>query len=195
MRKTPLTLGVLCIVFGSATALWKGFQLLLNGMSGSTMKGFTSLMAAAPRRPGQPDPAVLLAKTEAMVKQLLPYTSALLGAMLLFSLALIVIGIGMYKRQMWARTAAIGWSALALVYVLVEIVVQLTVIQPRTREMMKEMLASMPEGGAGGAAMMNAIGGAQGVIVVAAALLFWAPFPIVLLILNGRRSAAADFVG
>src|SRR6185436_573062 len=106
MRKTPLTLGVLCIVFGSVTALWKGFGLFLNSMSGSTMKGFTSLMAAAPRRPGQPDPAVLL-----------------------FAIALIVIGVGMYKRQMWARTAAIGWSALALVYVLVEIVVQLTVIQ------------------------------------------------------------------
>jgi hypothetical protein len=193
MRKTPLTLGVLCIVFGGITALWKAFGLFLNGMSGSTMKGFGALMAAAPRRPGQPDPAALMAKSQEIVKQLAPYTSALLGAMVLFSIALIVIGVGMYKRQMWARSAAIGWSALALFYVLVEIVVQLTIIQPRTREMMKEMFASMPDATAG-AAMMQAVGSAQGAIVVVTSLLFWAPFPIVLLILCGRRSAAADFV-
>lgn len=193
MRKTPVTLGVLCIVFGGVTALWKGFGLFLNSMSGSTLKGFGALMAAAPRRPGQPDPAVLMAKSQEMVKQLAPYTNALLAVMLLFSIALIVIGVGLYKRQSWARSAAIGWSVLGLFYVLAEIVVQLTVIQPRTREMMKEMFASMPDAAAGGA-MMQAVGSAQGAIVVVTALLFWAPFPIVLLILCGRRSAAADFV-
>jgi hypothetical protein len=194
MRKTPLTLGVLCIVFGGVTALWKGFGLFLNSMSGSTLKGFGALMAAAPRRPGQPDPAVLMAKSQEMVKQLAPYTNALLAVMLLFSIALIVIGVGLYKRQSWARSAAIGWSVLGLFYVLAEIVVQLTIIQPRTREMMKEMFASIPDGAAAGAAMMQAVGSAQGAIVVVTALLFWTPFPIVLLILCGRRSAAADFV-
>jgi uncharacterized membrane protein YhaH (DUF805 family) len=193
MRKTPVTLGVLCIVFGGVTALWKGFGLFLNSMSGSTLKGFGALMAAAPRRPGQPDPAVLMAKSQEMVKQLAPYTNALLAVMLLFSIALIVIGVGLYKRQSWARSAAIGWSVLGLFYVLAEIVVQLTVIQPRTREMMKEMFASMPDAPAAGA-MMQAVGSAQGAIVVVTALLFWTPFPIVLLILCGRRSAAADFV-
>ncbi|MDB4966088.1 MAG: hypothetical protein JWN44_1777 [Myxococcales bacterium] len=191
MRKTPLTLGVLCIVFGGVTALWKGFGLFLNGMSGSTMKGLTALMGAAPRRPGQPDPSVMMAKTEQMVKALAPYTSALLAAMVLFSAALIVIGVGLYKRQSWARSGAIGWSVLALFYVVAEIVVQLTIIQPRTRAMMQEMFSTIPNGGG---AMMQAVGSAQGAIVVVTALLFWAPFPIVLLILCGRRSAAADFV-
>jgi hypothetical protein len=192
MRKTPVTLGVLSIVFGSLIALWKGFGLALNGMT-STFKSLGAMMAAAPRRPGDPDPSVMMARAQAVTHELAPYTNALLGAMVLFSVVLIVIGVGLYKRKPWARSAALGWSALALVYLVGEIIVQLGVIQPRMQAMMKDMFASMPNG-APAASMMQAMGGAQGAIVVVTSLVLYAPFPILLLILCGRRSAAADFV-
>jgi hypothetical protein len=129
----------------------------------------------------------------AVVQQVKPYTTALMGGKLLLSVALIIIGVGLYKRQRWARSGAIGWAALALLFLAGEIMVNVGIIQPRMNAAMQEMFASSASG-APAAAIMKAMGGAQSGIAIAGGLLFWAPFPIILLALCGRRSAAADFV-
>src|SRR3954471_18842135 len=110
MRKTPVTLGVLAIVFGSMVALYDGFRLFLMSAAGSFNKAFSAAMANAPRQPGAPDPTAGMARAEALQKELAPYTMSLMGAMVLFSVVLIIIGVGLYKRRTWARSAAIGWS-------------------------------------------------------------------------------------
>src|SRR5690348_6952329 len=116
MRKTPVTLGVLAIVFGSLVALYSGFNLVIQGFSGSFMSSLGQFAASAPRKPGQPDPSIMFAKLGEAVKSVAPYTTSLLAGKVLFSIALIAIGYGLYKRRRWARSGAIGWSALALVF-------------------------------------------------------------------------------
>lgn len=193
MRKTPVTLGVLSMIFGGLITAYSGFNLVFQSFSGSFMSSMGQLAASAPRRPGQPDPSVMFAKLGEAVKSIAPYTSALLTGKLLFSLALIAIGYGLYKRQRWGRSGAIGWGALALVFLVAELIVTIGVIQPRMNAAMQEVFHSMPNGDPG-AAMMQAMQGSQGVITVVVNLVLYAPFPILLLILCGRRSAAGDFV-
>ncbi len=192
MRKTPVTLGVLAIVFGSIVALYDGARLGLTALVGSFNKSFAAALANGPREPGAPDPAVVMTKVEEIQKQLAPYTMTLLAAMVVFSVALIVIGVGLYKRRAWARSAALGWSVLGLLYLAADTIVQLTILLPRTQAAMREMFASMPDAAKTGP-IMQVVGGAQSGVVVLMALVL-AVFPVLLLILLGRRSAAADFI-
>jgi hypothetical protein len=192
MRKTPVTLGVLAIVFGSAVALLDGVRLLIASAAGAINKSFGAAMVNAPRQPGAPDPSVMIAKSEAIQRQLMPYTMSLMAAMVIFSVALIIIGVGLYKRRTWARSGALGWSVLGLLYLAADLLVHFSVILPRTQQLMREMFESMPNADKMGG-MAQAMSGAQsGFVVIAAVVL--AVFPVLLLALLGRRSAAADFV-
>ena len=193
MRKTPVTLGILSIIFGSLVALYSGFNLVFSSFSGSLMSGMGQLAANAPRRPGQPDPTLLFNKLGEAMKSVMPYTTALMAGKVLFSIALIAIGYGLYKRMRWSRTGAIGWGALALVFLVAELIVTISVIQPRVNAAMQEVFRGMPAGDAG-AAMMQAMQGSQSAVTIVVNLVLYSPFPILLLILCGRRSAAADFV-
>ena len=193
MRKTPVTLGVLSMIFGGLVALYSGFNLVLQSFSGSFMSSMGQLAASAPRKPGQPDPSEMFAKLGEVMKSVSGYTTALLAGKVLFSIALIAIGYGLYKRMRWSRSGAIGWGALALVYLVAELMVTIGIVQPRVNAAMQEVFRSMPNGDPG-AAMMQAMQGSQSAITVVVNLVLYAPFPIILLLLCGRRSAAADFV-
>ena len=193
MRKTPVTLGVLSMVFGGLVALYSGFNLIFQSFSGSFMTSMGQLAASAPRKPGDPDPQLMFTKLGEAVKTVAPYTSALLAGKVVFSIALIIIGYGLYKRLRWSRSGAIAWGALALLFLAAELVVTIGVVQPRMNAAMQEVFRSVPNASPG-AAMMQAMQGSQGAITVVVNLLLYAPFPILLLILCGRRSAAGDFV-
>ena len=193
MRKTPVTLGVLSMVFGGLVALYSGFNLVFQRFSGSFMTSLGQLAASAPRKPGDPDPQLMFAKLGEAVKTVAPYTTALLAGKVVFSIALIIIGYGLYKRLRWSRSGAIAWGALALLCLAAELVVTVGVVQPRMNAAMQDVFRTMPNASPG-AAMMQAMQGSQSAITVVVNLLLYAPFPILLLILCGRRSAAGDFV-
>lgn len=193
MRKTPVTLGVLSMVFGALVAVYSGFNLVFQSVSGPLMSSLGQLAANAPRRPGQPDPTLMLTKLGEVMKSVAPYTTALMGGKVLLSLALVAIGYGLYRRMRWARSGALGWSALALVFLVAELMVTIGVIQPRMSAAMQEAFRSMPAGDPG-VAMMHAMQGSQGIVTIVVNVILYAPFPVLLLILCGRRSAAADFV-
>jgi hypothetical protein len=192
MRKTPRTLGILAIIFGSLIGLWSLIQLGLTSVSGSLM-GNMAATGGLPHQPGQPDPAVFMAKMQEMMKQLAPYTYGLLTGRFLFSVALVVIGVGLYKQRRWGRSGAIAWGGLALLFLVAEISINVGIIQPRTTALVQQMFAGLPNADQM-APMMNMMKSMQGGATVFLSLLFYAPFPIVMLALNGRRSAAADFV-
>jgi hypothetical protein len=185
-------LGVLSMVFGGLVALWNGGRLLFMSLSTSFFGNLGRLAASAPRRPGQPDPTAVLGRMTAVMKELAPYTNAITAGKLLFSVAIIIIGYGLYKRQRWSRSGSVAWGALALLFLAAELLVTIGIIQPRTMAVMHEALAS--SGDAAGVALMQAFGRSQSAITIGVNVLLFAPFPIVLLALCGRRSAAADFV-
>ena len=62
MRKTPVTLGVLSMVFGGLVAAYATFNLVFSRFSSSMMTGLGQMAASAPRRPGQPDPSLMFDK-------------------------------------------------------------------------------------------------------------------------------------
>src|SRR5439155_18446651 len=110
--------------------------------------------------------------------------------MVALSLILIAVGLGLYRRQPWSRPASIMWALAALAFIPVQVYLQIAIIQPRMMEVMQQTMASsgMPSG------FMHSMQGAQKGLVVIMSVLFYAPFPIILLALMGRSSARNDLV-
>jgi hypothetical protein len=192
MRETPRTLGVLSMIFGSMIAIWSLAGVALAGFSGTVVNHIAAVGALA-QKPGQPDMVQLTARLQPLMAQLAPYTYGLLLARTLFSVALILVGFGLYQRRRWARSGALGWATLALVWLAVDLTINVGIIQPRSMAMVQQVLAELPNS-AELLSRMAAMTGKQAGVVIFLHLLVYAPFPMVLLALNGRRSAAADFV-
>ena len=186
MRRTPITLGILSIVFGSIVALSSAFKLAMSVLSPTLMGHMGTLMKNLPQRPGQPDPSLIMARTAEAMHRVAPYNDALMGGKLALSIALIVIGIGLYQRRRWSRSGALGWGVLALLFTGVEVIVMVSIVIPRTVAVMKDVMAADP-------AALRLAQSAQPVGTLLLTVLLYAPFPLVLLALCGRRSAAADF--
>jgi hypothetical protein len=185
----PVVLGVLAMVFGALLGLWEGGSLALSSFGAQTSEAMLK-MAETARRPDQPDPSETFAKATALRRELRPVQDTMAAGKLVLSLALVVIGFGLYRRARWARTAALGWSALGLLFLGGEVWTQLTLIVPRMQRLQLEMLSSQSVQLPGASAFVQA----TGTIAVVTLLVFLAPFPVVLLGLLGRPSARADFV-
>ena len=186
MRKTPITLGILSIVFGSLLALSSVFALIASLGSSLIFGQLGVLVKSLPQKPGHPDAGLILARQAELLRQLAPYNDALSGGKLALSIALIVIGCGMYRRRRWSRTGALGWSVLALLFAAIESIVKVSIIVPRSAALMQDMIAANPM-------MPHDVQSFASIWSVLMTLLFYAPFPLVLLALCGRRSASNDF--
>jgi hypothetical protein len=190
MRRTPVVLGILSMIFGGLVAAYSAFGLATQSMAKEWSAAFSKMAALNPPRPGHPDPGKMMEGMGPLLDQLKPYTLSISGGMLLFSLALIGIGWGLYKRQAWSRPASLLWGAAALAFIPFQIWVQTAIIQPRMREMMLQAFtdANLPP------AFLQSMLSAQGGITVVFTVLVYAPFPVVLLILMGRSSARNDLL-
>jgi len=188
MRKTPVVLGILAMVLGGVTALTAMFGLVSQPLQKGWMSMLGELMSKAPRRPGEPDPAAMMSRGAEVIDQVRPYQMVLSGTLLVLSLAVIVIGIGMYRRRPWSRPAAIAWAILALAFIPVMAWIQGGVIQPATRA---AMMQTMPQHGSQ-ARLFQTIGFAQTLATVLGSIFMYTPFPVILLVLMGRSSAKND---
>lgn len=191
MRRTPVVLGVLSMVFGGLVSLYSVFGLLSQGM----VKGLTGTLAAAthnlgPPRPGQPDPAVMMEQLGKLIDELKPYTYAISGGMLIMSLALVVVGWGLYKRAAWSRPASLLWAGCALVFLPFSIYINVGVVMPRTAEITSAYLGQMRMAG-----LMDSMMSMQKTITIISHIIFYAPYPVILAILMGRSSARNDLLG
>jgi hypothetical protein len=110
--------------------------------------------------------------------------SMLQGAVfLILSIALIVIGTGQLGYKAWARRASVTWSVIAFVVLAGAFFVYLLVTGPATARMMDTMRQDM-----GGVPNMGGfIGGAASVLM----LVFYAPYPIILLVSATRPATIA----
>src|SRR3954451_6493573 len=144
MRKTPTTLGVLSMVFGGLVALYSLVGLAFSTLGASFMNDIAAHAPQKPVRPGEPDPQLMFSHMQELNRQLAPYNDGLALAKVVFSVALIIIGYGLYKRRRWGRSGAIAWGALALVELAAEAIVRLGYVQPRVEAVMREMLTNSP---------------------------------------------------
>jgi hypothetical protein len=178
-------MGVLAMVFGGVQVLMTGVGLASQPFSKQVMGGMGKAFSGLPHAEGQPDVAPTFERLGRLSEELKPYTYLTGFAMLAFAIALIIVGWMLYARRAQARPAAIAWAAAALVYLPVQIWVQVKVILPRTQEITMGMAG-------GTAGVMESITAVQGVATVVFYLAFYTPFPVLLLWLIGRPSAKND---
>jgi hypothetical protein len=183
MRKTPVTLGVLSITFGALMAAMSSLGLLLGPM-------LHKLFAFSSTLPGQHTELMQaqVESTEAMMLAQSRYQHVTGGFYILLSIALIVIGIGLYRRRPWSRRAGIVWAAMALVMVVLQSVAYLGWVEPAMTAAQDAVFAA--HGLQKPFALLHSA--ARGGVVVS--MLLYAVYPALLIALLGRSSAANDFV-
>jgi len=190
MRKTPVVMGVLSMVFGGIQALITAASLAsqpyAKQMMGSMGKAFSGL----PRQEGVPDTTQAFEKLARLTDELKPYTYLTGGAMLVLSIALFIVGWMLYKRRAQSRSLAVAWALAALAYLPVQLYLQVKIILPRTAEITKQMVA----GDAATSSVMQSFAGVQGVVTVVIYVLFYTPSPLLLLWLIGRASTKNDLL-
>ncbi|MDB4970706.1 MAG: hypothetical protein JWN44_6395 [Myxococcales bacterium] len=181
MRKTPVVLGTLSVIFGSLVGAWSLLAFFIGPM-------MHKLADVTKNLPGQGE--LQAAQMEVATKQLEGqhgYMMASATVFLIMSALLAVIGVGLYRRRAWSRRAALYWSVVGLVELVANIVFQVTWLQPRQRAIQDAVYAThnvVPPFQLGSGAQTG---------MLAAGMLLYAAFPVVLLILLGRRSAEHDF--
>jgi hypothetical protein len=187
MRKTPVVLGVLSIVFASLVVLWSGAQLAMQGMTSNILSDIKT-----PARAGQPDLSVVMKRAAEVQKEMMPITATIQGGMVALSVVLFVVGLGLLKRQVWSRRAAIAWGAVALLFLPVRIYLECGVVLPRAQAVAQEAMAQI--GTADASHLVSSLQSAQSAATAGLLVLLYAPFPIVLLVLMGRSSARNDLL-
>jgi len=191
MRKTPVVMGVLAMVFGGLQVLMTGVSLLSapfsKQMMGSMGKAFSNL----PRKPGDPDVGTMMDQMAKVAEELKLYTYLTGFGMLAFAIALIIVGYLLYKRRAQSRKLTVAWAIAALAYLPIMLWVQVKIIQPRTTEITRQMMESMDPNASG---FMQAFSSVQGVATVVMVLVMYTPFPVLLLWLIGRQSAKNDLL-
>jgi len=191
MRKTPVVMGVLAMVFGGIQVLMTGVGLVSAPFSKQMMGSMGKAFSGLPRPEGQPDVGDAFERLGKVTEELKLYTYLTGFAMLAFAIALIIVGSLLCKRRAQSRKLAVIWAIAALVYLPIQMWVQVKIILPRTAEVTQQMLKGMDSASAGFA---QTFAGVQSVGTVVFYLLFYTPFPILLLLLIGRSSAKNDLL-
>jgi len=182
MRKTPVVLGVLSIIFGSLTTVLS----LLTAFIGPSLTKLTQFAANLPSQ-GELQRAQMEAAA-ASFSTLGRYIAVSAAIFSILSIALVVIGVGLYRRRPWARRASIAWSLVGIAFVIASFVFTVGYAQPQQREVQHAIYAAH-----GVTPPFELSAAAQTAMVLFSSLLNCA-FPAVLLALIGRRSAVADFL-
>lgn len=191
MRKTPVVLGVLSMVFGGVQVLITGISLMSAPFSKQMIGSMGKAFSGMPHQEGQPDVGNMFDKLAKLTDELKLYTYLTGFAMVAFSITLILIGVQMYKRRMQSRRLSVAWAIAALAYLPVQLWVQVKIILPRTQEVTRAMLEGMKGASTG---VYDSISSVQGTMTVIFYLAFYMPFPLLLLWLMGRSSAKNDLV-
>jgi hypothetical protein len=116
--------------------------------------------------------------------RLLQLEMGLWGLMTLSAIALIIIGIGVWRHREMARKAMLAWSILALCIIGARMATQAFVMQPAAAKFQREMLERQGSGGPASEQVLRV----GRVWAIYGDLLIWAPYPIVALVLLSRPS-------
>jgi|GEM_PF-1653216 hypothetical protein len=174
----PKVFGVLSIVFSSITLLTSLFSSCLGLFGG----GMTSLSGTIPGSGAD----------AGRVKEMMEFMGTIYTAMgaqgvvfLVMSAILLVVGIGQLRYRRWAAQGSVYWSILALLVLVGVVILSYAVIGPAY----EKMFEVISKGGASGALpteltskLSGWIGGSTGI----ASVIFYAPYPILMLIFFSR---------
>jgi hypothetical protein len=174
----PKVFGTLSIIFASI--------VMLGGLLGSC----GLCLAFAPENTGAPE-----ARAMVQPMKLLGVGMGLQSLMLLgMSVWLLILGIGQLRYRRWARGQSVAWGGAGLVGVAVMVVLGFLVIGPAYREMF-DAAAHLPDAMHGGSPPPNfpaSFGTLMGGSMSLMSVIFYAPYPILMLIMFSRENVKAS---
>ena len=168
----PKVFGVLSITFASIQLLL-GLFSACGSAFGRSLGGMGSLANTA-KMPH--------------MKVMFEYMATIYNYMLIQSIIFVVlsamllaIGIGQVKYRAWARAWTVYWTLAAMVALVIILVISFAVVGPLYQKMFEAVAKASPSGALPGALtnnMSTLMGGSLGVVY----LIFYAPYPILLLL-------------
>jgi hypothetical protein len=179
----PKVFGVLSIIFASIVLLF-GLLASCGGLAGG---GISQMSKLPPSNPHMEE-----------MKQALSYMGTIYMAigiqgliLTVMSSLLLAIGIGQLRYRRWAGAWSVYWAGLALVALCGMIAISFLMIGPAYQKMFDTLARATPSGTiptAFSGSMANIFGGTSGVMTA----LFYAPYPILLLIFFTRDHVRAS---
>jgi hypothetical protein len=179
----PKVFGVLSIIFASIVLLF-GLLASCGGLAG---QGFSKVGGFGPQN-----------SQTAQMREALSYMSTIYMAigiqgliLTVMSSLLLAIGIGQLRYRRWAGAWSVYWAGLALVALAGMVALSFLLIGPAYQKMFDAIARGAPSGAiptAFSGSMANIFGGTSGVMTV----LFYAPYPILLLIFFTREHVRAS---
>jgi hypothetical protein len=181
----PKVFGVLSIVFASLTLLGSAFGLF--GLAASSMFGNVGSMV-----PDADKAAEVNAVIAPMAKV---YQGVGLQSVILFAMSalLLAIGIGQLRYRAWAGRWSVYWGAAGLACVVLLVAISLFIISPGYGEMFEATSRLKPQGdGQAALPAMSGLGSAFGVMFAVLSVMFYAPYPALMLLFFTREPVRAS---
>jgi hypothetical protein len=180
----PKVFGVLSIIFASITLLGSSIGLLLTAAS-SAVKSMGGMV---------PDPNKA-AELNAMMNPLAKVYQGLgLQSLILFvmSALLLAIGIGQLRYRAWARRWSVYWGAAGLVCVGLLVVISVFIISPAYGEMFEALSRVKPAEGQPATPEMSGLSSMFGGTFAVLSVVFYAPYPAMMLLFFTRDHVRAS---
>jgi hypothetical protein len=182
----PKVFGILSIVFASIVLLSSSLGLLATAASSAV----TSMGSMVPDAEKAAEVAAVVGPM-AKVYQGIGFLSLIMFVM---SALLLVIGIGQLRYRAWAQRWSVYWGAAGLVCVVLMVAISMLIISPAYAEMFDSLSRLKPKGD-GQAAMagsMSGFGSIFGGTFAVMTVVFYAPYPALMMLFFTRDHVRAS---
>jgi hypothetical protein len=182
----PKVFGVLSIIFSSLVLLGSAFGLLAGVATSAASMGASS---------GDPDKAADVAATIGLMGPMTNvYKGIALQCLLLFvmSVLLLVIGIGQVRYRAWARRWSVTWGVAGLVSVAAMVAISMLIISPAYGAFFDSLSRLKPQPGEAIPPSMGAMSSLFGGTFAVLTVIFYAPYPALMLLFFTRDRVRAS---
>jgi len=107
------------------------------------------------------------------------------------SAALLIIGIGQLKYRGWARSLSVYWGILALLSLAASVLISLLVVRPANQALFQELSQAAGSGSVDSAVNSMLGSFASSPLMILGSLIFYAPYPIILVLYFSRARMRA----
>ena len=181
----PKVFGILSIIFASIVLLSSALGLLATAAS-SAVKNMGSMVPDA-------DKAAEVAAVMGPMAKVYQGIGLLSLIMFVMSALLLAIGIGQVRYRAWAQRWSVYWGGAGLVCVVLMVAISMLIVSPAYAEMFDSLSRLKPAGGeAAVGASMGGLGSIFGGTFAIMTVVFYAPYPALMLLFFTRDHVRAS---